>query len=78
MIKGLASRFALVLSGTPLENRLDDLHSVVAFVDPHQLGPSFRFLHRHQRRDAEGTLKGFKNLDELRERLKPDPAAPHP
>jgi len=44
VIKGLASRFALVLSGTPLENRLDDLHSVVAFVDPHQLGPAFPLL----------------------------------
>lgn len=71
VIKGLASRFALVLSGTPLENRLDDLHSVVAFVDPHQLGPAFRFLHRHQRRDHDGKLVGFKNLDDLRERLRP-------
>ncbi len=71
VIKGLASRFALVLTGTPLENRLDDLHSVVAFVDPHQLGPSFRFLHRHQRRDQDGVLRGFKNLDDLRLRLKP-------
>lgn len=71
VIKGLVSRFALVLSGTPLENRLDDLHSVVAFVDPHRLGPSFRFLHRHQRRDADGKLLGFKNLDDLRERLAP-------
>jgi superfamily II DNA/RNA helicase len=71
VVKGLASRFALVLSGTPLENRLDDLHSVVAFIDPHQLGPSFRFLHRHHRRDEDGALLGFKNLDDLRERLKP-------
>jgi hypothetical protein len=71
VIKGLASRFALVLSGTPLENRLDDLHSVVEFVDPHQLGPSFRFLHRHHRRGEDGKLLGFKNLDDLRERLKP-------
>lgn len=71
VIKGLSSRFALVLSGTPLENRLDDLHSVVAFVDPHRLGPSFRFLHRHQRRDEDGKLVGFKRLDDLRERLRP-------
>jgi hypothetical protein len=71
VIKGLTSRFALVLSGTPLENRLDDLHSVVAFVDPHRLGPSFRFHHRHQRRDVDGALLGFKNLDDLRERLRP-------
>jgi hypothetical protein len=71
VIKGLASRFALVLTGTPLENRLDDLHSVAAFVDPHRLGPNFRFQHRHQRRDEDGVLRGFKNLDDLRERLQP-------
>lgn len=71
VVKGLVSRFALVLSGTPLENRLDDLHSVVAFVDPHRLGPSFRFLHRHQRRGEDGKLVGFKKLDELRARLAP-------
>ena len=71
VIKGLASRFALVLSGTPLENRLDELHSVVEFVDPHRLGPTFRFLHRHQRRDDDGKLLGFRNLADLRERLKP-------
>jgi SNF2 family DNA or RNA helicase len=71
IIKGLVSRFALVLSGTPLENRIDDLHWVAAFVDPHQLGPAFRFLHRHQRRDEDGKLVGFKNLDDLRARLEP-------
>src|SRR5205814_2087353 len=49
VVKGLASRFALVLSGTPLENRLDDLHSVAEFVDPHRLGPGFRFFHRHRK-----------------------------
>jgi len=71
MIKKLSSRFALVLSGTPLENRLDDLHSVVEFIDPHRLGPAFRFLHRHQRRDEDGKLVGFTRLDELRKRLQP-------
>ena len=71
VVKGLASRFALVLTGTPLENRLDDLHSVVEFVDPHTLGPQFRFFHRHRKLDGDGKLVGYKNLDDLRERLKP-------
>ena len=39
VIKGLKSKFALVLSGTPLENRLDELYSVVQFIDDRRLGP---------------------------------------
>src|SRR5262249_20564409 len=47
VIKGLKSRFALVLSGTPLENRLDELYSVVQFIDDRRLGPGFRFFNQH-------------------------------
>jgi len=71
MIKSLRSRFALVLSGTPLENRLDDLFSVVEFVDDRRLGPSFRFFNTHRVVDEKGRLLGYKNLDKLRESLSP-------
>jgi len=71
MIKSLRSRFALVLSGTPLENRLDDLFSVVEFVDDRRLGPSFRFFNTHRVVDESGRLLGYKNLDKLREKLNP-------
>lgn len=71
MMKSLRSRFALVLSGTPLENRLDDLFSVVEFVDDRRLGPSFRFFNTHRIVDEKGKLLGYKNLDKLREKLAP-------
>lgn len=71
VIKGLKSRFALVLSGTPMENRLDELYSVVQFVDDRRLGPGFRFFHRHRMVDEKGKVLGYKNLAELRERLAP-------
>lgn len=71
VIKGLRSRFALVLSGTPMENRLDELYSVVQFVDDRRLGPGFRFFHRHRVVDEKGKVLGYKNLAELRERLAP-------
>jgi len=70
-VKRLKSRFALVLSGTPLENRIDDLFSVVQFVDDRRLGPAFRFLNRHRVVDEKGKVLGYKNLDQLREMLKP-------
>lgn len=71
VIKGLRSRFALVLSGTPLENRLDELFSVVEFIDDRRLGPAFRFFHRHRIVDDRGKVLGYRNLAELRERLAP-------
>jgi len=70
VIKALKSPFALVLSGTPLENRLDELFSVVEFIDDRRLGPAFRFYNRYRVVDERGKVLGYKNLDDLRERLK--------
>ena len=71
VIKGLRSRFALVLTGTPLENRLDDLYSVVQFIDDRRLGPGFKFFHRHRIVDEKGKVRGYKNLADLRSNLAP-------
>lgn len=70
-IKELQSKFALALTGTPIENRLDDLFSIVEFIDQRHLGPSFRFYNSHKIADDKGKVLGYKNLDQLRERLKP-------
>jgi superfamily II DNA or RNA helicase len=71
IIKSLRSPFALVLTGTPLENRLDDLYSVIEFIDDRRLGPAYRFIHRHRVASDTGRVLGYKNLDALREHLKP-------
>lgn len=71
VVKGLRSRFALVLTGTPLENRLEELHSIVEFVDDRRLGPQYRFHHRHRVVDERGRVLGYKNLGDLRARLAP-------
>jgi SNF2 family DNA or RNA helicase len=70
-IKALRSRYALVLSGTPLENRLEELYSVVEFIDDRRLGPDFRFAHRHRIGVEGGRTTGYKNLDTLRKLLQP-------
>jgi superfamily II DNA or RNA helicase len=71
IIKSLRSAFALVLTGTPLENRLDDLYSVVEFIDERRLGPAYRFIHRHRVASDSGRVLGYKNLDALRHHLEP-------
>jgi SNF2 family DNA or RNA helicase len=43
----------------------------VEFIDDRRLGPAFRFYNRYRMVDEKGKVLGYKNLDELRERLKP-------
>ncbi len=71
IVKGLRSQFALVLSGTPMENRLEELFSVAQFIDARRLGPAFRFFHRHRLTDEKGKVLKYQNMVDLRERLKP-------
>jgi superfamily II DNA or RNA helicase len=70
-VKALRSRFALALTGTPIENRIDDLYSIVEFVDERRLGPGFRFFHRHRTANESGKVLGYENLGELRRTLEP-------
>ncbi|HSB81529.1 MAG TPA: DEAD/DEAH box helicase [Candidatus Methylomirabilis sp.] len=70
-VKRLPSEFAIVLTGTPLENRLEELHSIVEFVDRFRLGPMFRFLGEHQIADESGRVVGYRHLADIAETLKP-------
>ncbi|MBN2023450.1 MAG: DEAD/DEAH box helicase [Pirellulales bacterium] len=70
-VKRLESEFAFVLTGTPLENRLEELHSIVEFVDRFRLGPMFRFLAEHQHVDETGRVVGYRGLSNISRTLEP-------
>ena len=70
-VKKLDSEYAFVLTGTPLENRLEELHSIVEFVDRFRLGPMYRFLDMHQHVDETGRVEGYRNLSEIGKTLEP-------
>jgi superfamily II DNA or RNA helicase len=70
-VKRLASPYAIVLTGTPLENRLEELVSIVEFVDRHRLGPTFKFLAEHQVHDEHGKVVGYRHLDRIGKTLAP-------
>ncbi len=70
-VKQLQSRFAFVLTGTPIENRIDEIYSILQFLNPEILGPLFRFNRQYYRLDDKGRAIGYKNLDELGERIRP-------
>ena len=70
-LKRIASPYAVVLTGTPLENRLEVLSSIVQFVDPHRLGPTWALLDQHQLRDDAGRVVGYRALDRIGQTLAP-------
>jgi hypothetical protein len=70
-IKQLSSPYAFVLTGTPLENRIDEVYSIAQFLDPTVFGPLFRFNREFYDLDESGRPKGLKNLPELHRRLRP-------
>ncbi len=70
-LKRIESPYAIVLTGTPLENRLEELVSIVQLVDRHRLGPTWRLLHDHQMRDETGRVIGYRDLDRIGRTLAP-------
>ena len=70
-VKQLKSRYAFVLTGTPLENKVEELYSVVEFVDGRALGPAFRFLHDHIETTETGKLIGYRGLNQIHRQLEP-------
>jgi hypothetical protein len=70
-IKRLRSRYAFILTGTPIENRIDELYSLMGFLNPSLLGPLFRFNREYYALDDRGRPAGYRNLDKLHERIKP-------
>lgn len=70
-IKRLKSRYAFVLTGTPIENRIDELYSIIDFLDPTVLGPLFRFNREYYEFDDRGRPAAYRNLDKLRTTLRP-------
>ena len=70
-VKRLKSRYAFVLTGTPIENRIDELHSLMDFLNPTVLGPLFAFNRKFYTLDEKGRPEGFRNLDKLHARIAP-------
>jgi superfamily II DNA or RNA helicase len=70
-LKRIDSPYAVVLTGTPLENKLEELISIVQFVDQHRLGPTWKLLHEHQVRDEAGRVTGYTRLEKIGQTLAP-------
>ena len=73
-MRRLKSQYFLALSGTIIENRLDDLYNVMLIVDDKSLGPKWKFDRDFQKTLAASKYKitygGIKNIDKLHSKIK--------
>ena len=65
----IESDYSVILSGTPLENKLDELYSIVEFVDNFRLAPYYIFKQNHILVDETGKVLGYKNLNDIGKQL---------
>lgn len=70
-VKAIRKKHALVITGTPLENKLLDLYSIVQFLDQDFLTPQWEFSYQHCIFDSnhKNKISGYYNLQNLKERL---------
>lgn len=57
--------YSVVLSGTPLENKLEELYSIMQFVDQYCLGPYYQFMDQTVVTSDSGRVIGYKNMNEV-------------
>ncbi|MCL2880479.1 MAG: DEAD/DEAH box helicase [Treponema sp.] len=70
-IKRLQPKHTLVITGTPIENRLIDIFSIVSVLDPYFFGPLWEFSYQHCLFDygKENKINGYYNLQALNGQL---------
>jgi SNF2 family DNA or RNA helicase len=72
-ISRLQFKHVLVITGTPIENRLIDIFSIVNAINPYFFGPLWEFSYQHCLFDPEkhNKINGYYNLQKLNNRLEP-------
>ncbi|MDR1099013.1 MAG: DEAD/DEAH box helicase, partial [Treponema sp.] len=70
-VKRLKAKHTLVITGTPIENRLIDIYSIIHTIDPHYLGPLWEISYQHCLFDPQkpNKINGYYDLQSLNDRL---------
>lgn len=71
VLKDLKAKIRIALTGTPVDGKLEELHSLMNFVMPGLLGSKTRFFQRYVKQDFWGKVTGYMRISEVTERIKP-------
>lgn len=70
-LKQINTRHILVITGTPIENRLIDIFSIMSIINPEFFGPLWEFSYQHCLFDPDkhNKINGYYNLQKLNKKL---------
>ena len=70
-LKRIEAKHKLVITGTPIENRLIDIFSIMGILDPEFFGPLWEFSYQHCLFDPEkpNKINGYYDLQKLNQKL---------
>jgi len=72
VLKAVGARYVFALTGTPLENRLEEAYAIAQLIDQRLLPPLWQIDRDHFVRDEKGRrVVLYRGLDALRSRLAP-------
>ena len=69
-IKNMRAKVRLALTASPIENRPEEIYSIMQYVDKRALGSPEYFDRAFIKRDSYGGVQYYRNLPQLHERLK--------
>jgi len=69
-IKRIKAGTRIALTGTPINNKPDDLWNIADFIRPGELGSFWNFRDRYCILNHWGSVASYKNLNELRDKIK--------
>jgi SNF2 family DNA or RNA helicase len=74
-LKQLRSKYKFGMTGTPVQNKPEELYNIMDFLNPTILGNFWAFRNRYvvtgEKFGQKNVVIGYKNLDELRKRVSP-------
>lgn len=67
----IQSKHRFALTATPIMNKAEDMYGIINWVRPKALGNYWGFINRYCVKDMWGSVRSYKNMDELAVRCKP-------
>lgn len=68
-LKKIPAKRRIALTGTPLNNSVQDIWNIVDWIKPGYLGTYWQFVKEYCTQDKFGSITGYKNLQKLKDKL---------